>query len=558
MKHRLIALCLAVVMLLSLCPSVLGANAVECFDRQKPATKGAMDDGYVYCCADTFNSTYVKGSTAMLSFKRRIATPNSGDTFIIEIYRGTASQLANSNNLPLVESRSYSVSKFASPNYILTASFNLDGKYSAGNYAVLWGIRSPSGRQYSGDTDYIVDMKVVNSAIPATDIQLYIQEGSNGGIISVGETLILRPMPAPLDSTISRVFTVKNSQPNVAAVSMNAGYIYVVGKAVGITEIEVTCGNLKKKLTLGVGSLSDFSLLPGKTALCVGTTDTIRTSASGAVGSPIYYTWSSSDPSVATVNNGVVTAIKPGTVTISANCYAKTRSVTYKVNYHQLSGAVLMERTATCPRQQVGYCTVCGKDGCANVFEPAIFTDTVYNAWYSEHVDFVYDIGLMNGVSDDKFAPNNPVTRGMVVTVLYRLCGEPEVSGSSGFSDVPAGKYYSKAVIWAQKLGVVNGFNDGTYRPGDNVTREQLAAILYRFSQAFDEDVSASANLSGYPDAGKVHNYAKKAMSWAVAEGIISGVKSNNRDYLQPDKSATRAQFATIISRFLQREIPYV
>ena len=85
MKHRLIALCLAVVMLLSLCPSVLGANAVECFDQQKPATKGAMDDGYVYCCADTFNSTYVKGSTAMLSFKRRIATPNSGDTFIIEI-----------------------------------------------------------------------------------------------------------------------------------------------------------------------------------------------------------------------------------------------------------------------------------------------------------------------------------------------------------------------------------------------------------------------------------------------------------------------------------------
>ena len=559
MKRKLIALFLAAAVLFSLCAPVFAADAMRRFVAGEPAKKGDFEDAYVYCSTQSSNPSFVKGTTAALTFKRRVATPSSSDIFFMEIYRGTSDQLLDHASLTMMDRRTYKITDFKSPDYTLTTTVKLDSRYTAGNYAVRYGIQNSAGKQYSGDYYYIMDMYVVNSAIPATDLSCYIQDWPDGGYLPVGRTGILIPMLEPYNTTEARKFTVTSSQPGVATARIDAGYIYIKGVAVGATDITVTCGNLTENFTIGVGYLDDFSLLPGKTALCIGTTDTIRTSTVGAVGSPINFTWKSSDTSVATVNNGVVKAVKPGTVTISANCYGITHSVTYKVNYHQLpSGTPISTRTATCPRQAIGRCSVCGQDNCINVYEPAIFTDTVYNAWYAPHVDFVYELGLMNGVSDNKFAPNNPVNRGMVVTVLYRLCGEPEVSGSSGFSDVPAGKYYSKAVIWAQKLGVVNGFNDGTYRPGDNVTREQLAAILYRFSQAFDEDVSASADLSGFPDAGKVHNYAKKAMAWAVAEGIISGVKSNNRDYLQPDKSATRAQFATIISRFLQREIPYV
>ena len=554
MKRKLITIWLVVVVLFSLCAPISAVENPRRYFRQNPATKSSVTDGFVYVVGQSTDPSFVKGTKASITFKRRVASPSSNDDFIVEIYKGTAEQLYRGENIPLVESRSYKMSKFASPNYTLSMSINLDSKYPAGNYAVAWGIRSPAGQQYSGDYDYLMDMYVVSKEIAATGIELYAPDGGFNGVISVKETAILLPAFLPENATTARKFTVTSSQPAVATATLKDGYIYIKGVAVGITDIIVKCGKLEKKLTIGVGSLSDFTLSPGKTTLCIGATDTIRTNAS-AVGSPIYYTWSSSDTSIATVKNGVVTAgTKPGTVTISANCYGITRSVKYTVNYHQLpAGTPISTRTATQPRQAVGHCSVCGKDNCVNVYEPAIFTDTKATAWYAEHVDYVYDHGLMNGVSDNKFAPNNPVNRGMVVTVLYRMSGQPAVSGNSGFSDVPDGKYYTNAVIWAQSLGVVNGFEDGTYRPNDNVTREQLAAILYRYSQAFGEDVSAFANLNVYPDASKVHNYAKQAMAWAVAEGIISGVGKDGKDYLQPANSATRAQFATIISRYLQR-----
>ncbi len=558
MKRKLIALCLAAAVLFSLCAPVLAADAVRRYVVGEPATKGDFEEGYVYCSVQTSDPAFVKGTTAALTFKRRVATPSSNDTFFVEIYKGTADDLIAHKNLTQMDKRTYKITEFkSSNNYMLTTTFSLKN-YSVGTYAIRYGIRNPSGNQYSGDTFYIMEMYVVNSAIPATDLNCYVQDWPDGGYLPVGRTGILYPLLEPYNTTTTRNYTVTSSQPGVATARIDAGYIYIKGVAVGATDITVTCGNLSQKFTIGVGYLEDFSLVPGKTSLCVGTTDTIRTSVSGAVGSPIYFTWKSSDTSVATVKNGVVTAVKPGTVTISANCYAKTRSVTYQINYHQLTDAVLMERTATCPRQQVGYCSVCGRDNCVNVFEPAIFTDTVYNSWYSEHVDFVYDFGLMNGVNDHSFAPDDPVTRGMVVTVLYRACGEPPITGDSDFTDVPTGKYYSNAVVWAQSLGVVNGYNDGTYRPNDNVTREQLAAILYRFSQANHEDMAPGVSLNGFPDAGMVHSYAKDALAWAVAEGIITGDGSNGKVYLRPDRSATRAQFATIISRYLRREIPFV
>ena len=137
----------------------------------------------------------------------------------------------------------------------------------------------------------------------------------------------------------------------------------------------------------------------------------------------------------------------------------------------------------------------------------------------------------------------------MVVTILHRLAGEPAVAGDVGFTDVEPGLWYTDAVTWAAQKGIVNGVSETQFAPGNNITREQLATILYRYAQAKGYDVSAFADLSGFPDAGDIQSYATEALSWAVAEGLLQGFED---DTLRPQGNATRAQIATILMRFCQ------
>ena len=176
------------------------------------------------------------------------------------------------------------------------------------------------------------------------------------------------------------------------------------------------------------------------------------------------------------------------------------------------------------------------------------FTDVNETDWFRDAVQYVYDNGLMDGVGGNRFAPNSQTTRAQLVTILYRLAGEPEPGGDSGFSDVAAGTWYTDAVAWAAENGIVNGTTDTAFAPGEDITREQLVTVLYRYAESKGYDVSASADLSGYPDAGQVQDYAQPAMAWAVAEGIVEGVDGN----LNPAGNATRAQIATILMRFCE------
>ena len=176
------------------------------------------------------------------------------------------------------------------------------------------------------------------------------------------------------------------------------------------------------------------------------------------------------------------------------------------------------------------------------------FPDVDENDWFYDEVVYVYENGLMNGVENNQFAPNTATNRAMLATILYRLAGQPDVSGDLPFTDVEAGTWYTNAVLWAAQNGIVNGVTDTTFAPGNDLTREQLVTMLYRYAEAAGYDVSAAADLSGYPDAGKVQTYAQKAMSWAVAEGIVEGMDGN----LNPAGSATRAQIATILMRFCE------
>lgn len=180
------------------------------------------------------------------------------------------------------------------------------------------------------------------------------------------------------------------------------------------------------------------------------------------------------------------------------------------------------------------------------------FTDLSTNAWYHDGVHYCIDRNLMNGMSETAFAPQTNLSRAMVAVLLYRMAGEPAVSGNSPFVDVPAGIWYTDAVVWAYQNNIVKGISETQFAPNSSVTRQQTAVLLYRFAAFNGEDVSARTDLSLFIDAAKVDGYAVEAMSWAVAEGIINGVAENGTVYLQPQGTTTRAQYATIIYRYLE------
>ena len=175
-----------------------------------------------------------------------------------------------------------------------------------------------------------------------------------------------------------------------------------------------------------------------------------------------------------------------------------------------------------------------------------IFIDVAPNAWYKDAVQYAYDNGLMTGTSANEFAPEATTTRAMIVSTLARLENVTSAE-SAGFADVDDNDWYATAVNWAANVGVVNGFEDNTFRPNDAITREQLAAILMNYAAYKGEDVSARADLSVYSD--QPSTWAAETMQWAVAEGLISGVTA---DQLQPQGNATRAQVAAILQRFLE------
>ena len=178
------------------------------------------------------------------------------------------------------------------------------------------------------------------------------------------------------------------------------------------------------------------------------------------------------------------------------------------------------------------------------------FTDVKTGDWFYEAVQYVYDKGMMTGVSADRFAPASTTTRGMIVTILYRLENEPAVSGGSAFTDVESGAWYADAVAWAAANDIVNGTSATTFAPNSPITREQMATMLYRFAQYKGMDaVTLQEHLTGYPDGDQVSDYAIPAMNWAVGQGLIAGMENGT---LVPQGSATRAQVATILMRFCE------
>ena len=418
------------------------------------------------------------------------------------------------------------------------------------------------------------------------------------------ETGTLTATVEPSNATNKNV-TWESSNTSVATVDASG---LVTAVSAGTATITVTTEDGDKTATCEVTvtaatvSVTGVTLNKTSTSLYVGDTETLTATVAPANATNKAVTWTSSNPSVAKVENGVVTALACGTAVItataadgsgaSASCtvtvssYLPPANPNYRITVEATQGGtVTADPTAAkagttvtltpVPHRgyQVGTVAVTDRFGEAVAvteqadgtytftmpngqvtvtvtFEqaPLPFPDVTEGDWFYDAVRYAYETGLMDGVGDNLFAPNSQTTRAQLVTILHRLAGQPAVSGDLIFTDVEAGTWYADAVAWAAENGIVNGTTDTTFAPGEDITREQLVTVLYRYAESKGYDVSASADLSGYPDAGQVQDYAQPAMAWAVAEGIVEGVDGN----LNPTGDATRAQIATILMRFCE------
>lgn len=269
----------------------------------------------------------------------------------------------------------------------------------------------------------------------------------------------------------------------------------------------------------------------------------------GSSGSTVSYPVSAQQPANGAVTLSSGSASKGAAVTITAapsEGYKLASLTVTDANGNVLALNQISETTFT-------FTMPASKVTVNAVFDPVSdnwtnpYTDVAEDIWYYDAVRYVTEKGLMNGVNTDSFAPNAITTRGMIVTILYRLENEP-AAGKCGFTDVYAGQWYTDAVAWAAAAGIVNGYGD-TFGPEDPITREQMAAILYRYASYKGCNVSAQADLSGYTDAGQISAYAVEAMRWANAEELITGVTAST---LVPGGSAIRAQVAVILMRFCE------
>ena len=179
------------------------------------------------------------------------------------------------------------------------------------------------------------------------------------------------------------------------------------------------------------------------------------------------------------------------------------------------------------------------------------FTDVKESDWYYEDVEYAVDNGFMRGTSNTTFAPDGIITRAMMVTVLYRAEGEPEITGTTTFEDVDSNAYYAKAVVWGQQNGIIKGYSETEFAPDQNITREQIAAIMHRYAQykGYDVSVGENTNILSYNDFGSISEYAIASMQYAVGSGSMKGKSYST---LNPLDNATRAEIAAILHRFVE------
>ena len=412
------------------------------------------------------------------------------------------------------------------------------------------------------------------------------------------------------DNATNKNVTWSTSDASIATVTDGV----VTAVAPGTATITVTTEDGGKTATCAVTvaaatvPVTGVTLNKTSTSLYVGETAQLTATVLPDNATNKNVTWSTSDPSVATVENGTVTAVGRGTATITvttedgtktATCtvtvsryssgggpttYAVTApdvengtvrvspsrasrgttvtiTVTPDEGYELESLTVLDSRDNEIPLTDQGdgkytFTMPSGKVTVEASFaeiapEPLPFGDMDDGDWFADAVRFVYENGMMNGVSETDFAPHAATSRSMIVTILYRLEGEPVVDYAMDFTDVAGDAYYAEAVRWAASEGIVGGYGGGLFGSDDAVTREQLAVILYRYAvyKGYDVSIGEDTNILSYADFADLSEYAIPAMQWACGAGIVNGTSEST---LTPQGEATRAQVAAMLMRFVE------
>ena len=419
-------------------------------------------------------------------------------------------------------------------------------------------------------------------------------------------TLIATVLP---DNASNKNVTWESSNTSVATVDANG---LVTAVSAGTATITATADGKSATCTVTVTAatvpVTGVTMNKTSTSLYVGDTETLTATVQPGNASNQAVTWSTSNPSVATVENGVVRATGRGTATITvttadgnytATCtvtvsrystgggpttYAVTApdvengtvrvspsrtsrgttvtiTVTPDEGYELESLTVLDSRDneITLTDKGDGKYTFTMPSGRVTVEasfaeiapEPLPFGDVDDGDWFADAVRFVYENGMMNGVSETSFAPHATTSRCMLVTILYRLEGEPVVDYAMDFTDVAEGEWYTEAVRWAASESIVGGYGGGLFGTNDAVTREQLAAILYRYAayKGYDVSIGEDTNILSYDDFADLSEYAIPAMQWACGAGIVNGTSEST---LTPQGEATRAQVAAMLMRFCE------
>ncbi len=375
---------------------------------------------------------------------------------------------------------------------------------------------------------------VTRKAKPITKVslnktQLTLTEGGRGTLTATVE---------PADTTDSKVLSWSSSNTKVATVANGT----VTAVSAGEATITAKAGNgksaaCKVTVTRKAKPITKVSLNKSQLTLTEGGKGTLSAAIepSDTTDSKVIR-WSSSNTKVATVANGTVTAVSAGEATITAKS-VNGKSVSCKVTVNKKETSTPTPPTDTGTEEQNPDNT-----------PPRIFPDVNSGDWYQESAGFVSSRGIMTGMSDGRFGPSEKLSRAQFATILHRMAGTPEPAYNlEPFPDVPEGQFYTVASVWAKETGVISGYNDGRFGPSDNITREQMAVMMYRYAILLQLDVSERGDLSSFPDTAKISDFAWEALEWAVGKGLITGDQGN----VNPRGTADRAQCATIIMRFM-------
>ena len=349
--------------------------------------------------------------------------------------------------------------------------------------------------------------------------------------MTVGETAQLTYRLDPED--YQGEFEWQSGNPAVATVE--DGKVTAVGEGASLIMVwldngnEASCRVTVKKPEVPIEAVSldrqELTLEEGESVQLTATVTPEDTTESKEVA------WSSSDENIAAVDqSGTVTAVGEGTATVTVTT----------VNGKEASCQVTVQ-AAEIPEP----------DPDPEVPAELPYQDVGKDAWYYGAVQYAYENGIMTGVNATTFAPGESLARAQFAVILYRMNGEPEVPYSARFHDVGEGIWYTDAILWAADTSVVTGYSNGNFGPGDNINREQMALMMYRYAAHKGYDTSVKADFSQYQDAGRVSDFAREAMQWAVGEQIITGKYDETQ--LDPQGNASRAECATIMMRFMER-----